>query len=202
MSIVKSSTTEMIFHRRWNFYVPEIAFLRDEEVKYGYRRTGLDMEDNQRLLQSTRKAHLTLAKVIEYFHQGHKITLCDPRQGHEIANILTEHLQKWQTALGERFNLPGRQEDIDKVVDDLVKIDRFMVSLYQMYKRYIPEPIPSTRLEMWLSGKGRRNGFRLTNPRMQPSLPTPEETPTNDTYQSIAETLRESRFTRRQKGWY
>lgn len=202
MTIVQPTPAQQIFHRRWNFYIPEIAFLVDEEKKYGHRRTGIDAEDNQRLLASKRRCHITLAKAIDYFHDGHAVVLCDPREGREMVKILLSHLQMWQKALNEQFNLPGLQEDVDKVIDDLVKIDRFLVSLYQMCQRYIPDPIPKSRLDEWLIRKN-RGGFIRPNPRLK-EAPVDEEatTPSKDEYQSIANDLRVSRYKRREKGWY
>lgn len=195
----KQTAAWWIHHKYYRCQVRNADLAEREESKYGYRRAGVsDMDDREYAVQMS-PVRLTIMDIASMWDNGGLIQLDNPRDAVEICTKVQEHLDMWNRALEERLTLPGKTGDVEKVLDDLVKLDGVQYHFHKIAMRYFNEGVPRMRLEKHLAGR-RRSGLNLTRIPQVTAEDSPEE-PTKQTYKPVSDALKLKALKRRNRGW-
>lgn len=128
---LREKTPAWVIHNTYyHVKVPEAAMISREERRRGSRRAGLNEADELEYAQSETDAHLTIMDMAEIWDSGYRVILVDPEASKHINDVIEKHLTMWEEALRGGRTLPGKKEDIDAVVEDLVKLDGFRFHIY------------------------------------------------------------------------
>lgn len=187
-----------IHHKYYRCHVRNADIAEREENKYGYRRAGVSELDDQEYAAQMSPVQLTIMDIAEIWDNGGKIALDNPRDAVQICTKVQEHLDNWNRALEERLTLPGTKGDVEKVLEDLVKLDGVQFHFHKMAMRYFGENVPKLRLEKHLAGR-RRHSLNLN--RVQQATSEEEAAQKDTAYQPVAEALKLKALKRKNTGW-
>ena len=187
-----------IHHKYYRCLIRNADIALREERKYGYRRAGVSDLDDQEYASSMSPVRLTIMDIATLWDDGGKIQLSNPRDAVELCTKVQDHLDNWNRALEERLTLPGKAGDVEKVLEDLVKLDGVQYHFHKMALRYFGENVPRMRLERHLAGRKRRG---LSLDRVEQAVASEEEVEDTRAYKPVADSLKLKALKRRNRGW-
>jgi len=197
MAVVRTAAW-WIHHKYYRCSIRNADIAAREEHKYGYRRAGVSDMDDQEYAAGMSPVRLTIMDIAELWDDGGKIQLDNPRDAIEVCTKVQEHLDTWNRALEERLTLPGKSGDVEKILNDLVKLDGVQYHFHKMALRYFGESVPRMRLERHLAGRKRRG---LSLDRVEQVVPSEEEVSENRAYKPVSDSLKLKALKRRNRGW-
>lgn len=136
----------IIHHNYYTVIVPHAVLGMLETQKWGFRRMGANEADDQEYTQSQTRARFTIMQIAEILDSGFPVSLCQPKHAIHITQAVNAHLKAWDNALRDSLVLPGTEEEILMVVEDLIKLDELQYHLHRVACNYFDDKQPARTL--------------------------------------------------------
>ena len=147
--------TVQLFHTPFNVSIPSIYMYSTDEIEaYGTPTSG-DKGVDEMMRNAPVFTYMTIPVMAEKYDEGAPISLVNPRDSVKIAELISEHLNRWLWILKNTINGKAPPEE------DFMVLDQLAAAIHPFAIGYNNGDVPQTGLKRMLGRMQKSNSLVL-----------------------------------------
>lgn len=136
--------TVQLFHTPFNVSLPSIYMYSTDEIEMFGTPTSGNKGIDEMMMNAPVYTYMTIPQMAEKYDEGAPISLVNPKDSVKIAELISEHLNRWLWILKNTVNGKAPPEE------DFVVLDQLAMAIHPYAISYNDGEVPQTGLRRML----------------------------------------------------